>query len=80
MKKNTVPHLNLDPSITVYHDGQLPLKKNTLADQSLKDKLECLDFRGEKQSKVNIITIDPMKEIPVHEGKKEAYLIKNMNV
>ena len=50
LKRNTVPHLNLDPSITVYHDGQLPPKKNNLADQSLKDKLE-LDFKREEESK-----------------------------
>ena len=73
LKKNTVPHLNIDPSISVYHNGQLPPKKNALADQ---DKLESLDFRGEEDSKVNIITLDPMREIPVHEGKKTADLIK----
>ena len=76
LKRNTVPHLNLDPIITFYHDGQLPPKKTTLADQALKDKLESLDFIGEEESKVKIITIDPMKEIPVHEVKKEADLVK----
>ena len=40
LKRNTVPHLNLDPSITVNHDSQLPPKKNSLADKTLKDKLE----------------------------------------
>ena len=68
--------MNLDPIITFYHDGQLPPKKTTLADQALKDKLESLDFIGEEESKVKIITIDPMKEIPVHEVKKEADLVK----
>ena len=54
----------------------VPPKKNSLADKTMKDKLESLDFRGEEESKVNIITIDPMKEIPVHEVKKEANLVK----
>jgi len=76
LKRNAVPHLNLDPSITVYHDSQLPPKKNTLADQALKDKLKSLDFRGEEESKVNIITIDPMKDIPGHEVKNEEDLVK----
>ena len=42
----------------------------------MKDENESLGVRGEEESKVNIITIDPMKEIPVHEVKKEADLIK----
>jgi len=53
--------------------GQLPPKKNALVDQAFK---EYLDSRGEEESKMKIITIDPMKEIPVHEGKKDEDLIK----
>ena len=53
--------------------GQLPPKKNALVDQAFK---EYLDSRGEEESKMKIITIDPMKEIPVHEEKKDEDLIK----
>ena len=32
LKRNTVPHLNLDPGITVNHNSQIPPKKNSIGD------------------------------------------------